>query len=70
LLVKDDIARDIHAARLNVKALVAFVVAAISNKHAFFGAEGEFMRVVRTKERPASATENFKKIIVRFGFVS
>jgi hypothetical protein len=48
-----------------VKTLVAFVFGAITEKDTFFGSKLKLMIVICMEMRPAGATKNFEKHMVR-----
>ena len=63
-LIEYNITRDINMSCCYIKSLNSFMERAITKKNTPFGAEREFVFVVRTKIGPTSATKNSKRVIV------
>jgi hypothetical protein len=64
--IKDYIARNIHPARLNIKALIALVEITITKEGTLFRPELEFMVIVGVEIRPTCTTKGTKRGVVWF----
>lgn len=66
VFIKNHITRDVHSARSNIKALIAFMHGTITQEHTLFGAEFKFMFVKGAQVGPHGTTKYAKKSVVRF----
>lgn len=57
LLIKHNIARDVHTTNLRVKTFVPFMKWAIAYENALSGAKSQFARIIRPKMRPYRTTK-------------